>query len=307
MNTLTSPVVSTSKNWMNGPLAATVLALLIVVGNVPAAVAEVAAVPIWQPESSERLVRLPPQFIKKSLDRDFVESQLGKALSGVTNEVRLKAQTLSDLQSAIEQSQGEVKTELQHQFLAEKKEYLELMTAAHNFQRRQLAVKRRVYSQLLDLLQREDAAMTPARADLVERQEDARQRFVRSTAAVDLQLFETTTVQETRYSREYSRNFAAMEALAQAIEVHPMNESSVVYGLDVTKSEYLRQMIAEADAEAAIIDQADQVIGLMAKLVALDATAMAENISSEIEYAEIDAGDAAASGVVSAVSFFVSN
>jgi len=307
MNTLISPVVSNSKNKMYAPLAATALALLILVSNVPVAVAGTGTEPIWQPEASERLVRLPPQFIKKSLDRDFAESELGQALSDVTNEVRLKVQTLSDLQSAITQSRGEVRTELQHQFLAEKKEYLELMTAVHNFQRRQLAVKRRVYSQLLNIHQREGAAMTPARAELVDRQQDARERFVRSVAAVDLQLFETTTVQDTRYSREYSRKFAAMEALAQAIEAHPMNESSVVYGLDVTKSEYLRQMITEADAEAAIIDQADQVIGLMAKLVALDATAMAENILSEVEYAEVDVDDAATSGVAGAISFFVSN
>ena len=36
--------------------------------------------PSWSPKSSERLVKLPPSYLKKSLDRDLAESQLGTAI-----------------------------------------------------------------------------------------------------------------------------------------------------------------------------------------------------------------------------------
>ena len=36
--------------------------------------------PSWSPTSSERLVKLPPSYLKRSLARDLAESQLGTAI-----------------------------------------------------------------------------------------------------------------------------------------------------------------------------------------------------------------------------------
>ena len=52
----------------------------------------------WQPQSSERLVKLPPSYLKKSLDRDFAGSGLGLALKSTETDIQNKGNTLSDLQ-----------------------------------------------------------------------------------------------------------------------------------------------------------------------------------------------------------------
>ena len=39
-----------------------------------------AGLPEWRPESSEKLVKLPATYLKKSIDSDFADSKLGLAI-----------------------------------------------------------------------------------------------------------------------------------------------------------------------------------------------------------------------------------
>src|SRR5689334_23291721 len=96
--------------------------------------------PEWHPDSSERLVKLPPTYLKKSLDRDFAESSLGTALQGTNDEVGAKAKTLADLQGAVAKAGGETRIELRHQFLHEKRAYVDLMSRRNDLQRKHVAI-----------------------------------------------------------------------------------------------------------------------------------------------------------------------
>ena len=120
--------------------------------------------PSWNPQSSERLIKLPAQYLEKSLDSDFARSELGLAIRDVDAGADLKLQTLADLRAAIELADGEVRTELRHQFLAEKKAYLDLMSRQHELTRRQLVMKRALYERMLDQLSRDEESLSPARA-----------------------------------------------------------------------------------------------------------------------------------------------
>ena len=93
------------------------------------------AQPGWTPKSSERLVKLPATYLKKTLDHDFSQSELGTALQNTEEEGSLKARTLGDLQGAIERADGELQVELRHQFLAEKRSYLDLMSRKNQMRR----------------------------------------------------------------------------------------------------------------------------------------------------------------------------
>ena len=133
--------------------------------------------PTWQPKVSERLVKLPPAYMKKSLDRDFARSALGQAVQDIEREIALKTQTLADLQRATEQADGDVLIELKHQFLAEKRGYLDLMQQKQDMQRKQVATRHRVLEKLLAKLNRKSGGLNPARQKLVDQQSAARQRF----------------------------------------------------------------------------------------------------------------------------------
>ncbi len=256
----------------------------------------------WNPVVSERLIKLPANYLKKAIDHDFAKSSLALAIDDNKELTRLKTMTLRDLQSAIDAAEGELRVELRHQFLAEKRAYLELVARTQDLRRRQASTKIRLYGKMLDRLSRDGAALTPQHAALVEKQKVAQRRFESSIGAVDLKLFGNASVSESKYSREYAKNLAAIERLVSAIESHPMNSRAEIDGKAVSKQDYLRQVVTEAEADVALLDQEETVLGYMAKLIALDAMALSDAVVAEDSAVE---PPAKAASVTSAVEFFV--
>ncbi len=280
---------------------AAALALMIALAA-PAALAKAPSDPTWQPEVSERLVKLPATYLKKSLDRDFAKSGLGLAIRDLDDEIGFKSRTLGDLQGAIGKADGEVRTELRHQLLAEKRAYLEMVSRKHALRRRHVVAKKRVLEGLMARISRDEASMTPARETLIASQVAARQRFEATVPAVDIKLLATSAAPESRYSREYGTNLTAMETLMRAIDDHPMNAQPVIDGQAVSKADYLRQLIADTDAEIALIQQEETILGYMAKLIALDATALSEQVG---DAERIDSDVTERTGITSVVDLFV--
>ena len=80
----------------------------------------------------------------------------------------------------------------------------------------------------------------------------------------------------------------------RAIAEHPATAEPMIDGRAVTKflhEDYIRQMLADNDAALALLDQEENILGYMAKLVALDATALSEQVM-ESELAEADVPEA---------------
>ena len=258
----------------------------------------------WNPVVSERLIKLPANYLKKAIEHDFSKSALAAAIADNGDLTRLKTQTLQDLQSAIEAAEGELKVELRHQFLAEKRAYLELVARTQDLRRRQADTKIKLYGKMLDKLGRKAAAMTPQHAALVEKQQVAQKRFQSSIGAVDMKLFGNAAMTQSKYSQEYATNVASIERLVAAIGSHPMNRRAEIDGKVVSKQDYLRQIMSESEADIALLEQEETVLGYMAKLVALDAMALSDAVVAE-ETATGDALPAQAASVNGAIDFFV--
>lgn len=235
-----------------------------------------ADVPEWHPESSERLVKLPATYLKKSLEHDFAESALGTALRGADSEIGLKAKTLSDLQGAIAKSEGEMRVEMRHQFLHEKRAYVDMMSRRNELQRARVRTQTRLLEDMLARMRPGVNGDSPMKQELIKRQDAARARFESSLNAVDMRLFSASSMPESKYSAKYTENAAAIEQLVARINSHKMNDAVVAEGENMTKEDYVRQMLADAQAESALLDQEDTILGYMAKLVALDALALAD-------------------------------
>ncbi len=266
------------KRWLALPAGALALALMSAPFSVTAAPVEGSG---WSPTSSERLVKLPASYLKKAVEQDFAKSSLAASLSDTDSMVRLKVQTLEDLRDAIDRADGELKIELRHQFLAEKKEYLNLIASHQELRRKRADTRIRLFERLLGKLKRDRGQMTPQRVRLIAKQEQARNRFESSLAKVDTKLFRSSLTTESRYAREYARNIAAIERLVQAINGHPMNAQAMLDGTPVDKTDFIRQLIAEDEAELAILGQEQTVLGFMAKLISLDALALSEAVTGE--------------------------
>jgi hypothetical protein len=81
-----------------------------------------------------------------------------------------------------------------------------------------------------------------------------------------------------------------------------MSRGPEVDGVPVTREAYVRQLIADAQAELELIGQEETILGYMAKLVALDATALSEEVAdAEI----IDSDIPESESLTGVVKFFV--
>lgn len=279
-------------------LLGTVALLLVLSGTTPV----LAESPNWNPSASERLVKLPGNYIKKAIDQDFQTSALATALGDVGSRIGNKTQTLEDLRSAAEQAEGEVRDKIQYQFLAEKQAYIKLMGERQDLSRKQIKTKVRLYEVLLGKLERRSQGTSQSIQKLAQNQEAAQQRFANSISAVDMKLF-NSTASESKYSREYSKNMAAIESLVSTINSHPMYAQPEFDGKPLSKQNYLRQLIAAGESSLAVLDQEETVLGYMAKLVALDAMALSEGLIDDTVMLEGD-GESLSSPA-SAVEFFI--
>ena len=256
----------------------------------------------WQPSASERLVKLPGNYIKKAIDQDFQGSALATALGDIGSRISNKTQTLEDLRSATEQAEGEAHDELQQQLLAEKQEYIKLMGERQGLSRKQINTKVRLYEALLRKLENRGKGTNQSNQKLAQNQEVAKQRFATSVATVDMKLFNSSTASQSKYGKEYSKNMAAMESLVSTINSHPMNAQPEFEGQPLSKQEYLRQLIAEGTSSLAVLDQEETILGYMAKLVALDAMALSEGLIDNMIALNVD--DQNLFSPTSAIKFF---
>jgi primosomal protein N'' len=283
-------------------LSAIVIAASLVAGSTAGA-RETADDATWSPRASERLIKLPSNFLKKAIEQDYAKSSLASAVRETEEKMTLKVKTLEDLRGAMEQAEGDLRIELRHQFLAEKRAYLGLVADHQSLRRKHARTKIRIFEKLLGKIKRDNSALTPARAALIDKQTAARARFENTIAKVDAKLFRSSLMTESKYAREYAKNVAAIEQLVQAVNAHPMNEQPKLDGAIVSREDFLRQLIGDNEATIAVLDQEQSILGYMAKLVALDAMALSETVNgddivgTEAQTAQTD--------VTHAVDFFV--
>jgi hypothetical protein len=245
------------------------------------------SMPDWRPQSSEKLVKLPSTYLKKSIESDFADSKLGLAIEASSEKTRLKILSLSDLKNAINQAEGETKTELRHQLLAEKRAYVNIVSHKNKMRWKQLMTKQRLFERILKKISQKNTSLTPTRKVLIEKQDAAKKRFNQSMSKVDLKLFETASIPESTYSRKYSKNMAVINQLLTTVNKHRMNRAIQIDGRQLNKQEYIQQLLSDTQSEVAILEQEETILGYMAKLVALDALTLSEE-ALDAELADSD-------------------
>jgi hypothetical protein len=265
-----------------------------------------ASEPTWRPVASERLVKLPAAYLKKAIDEDFAQSPLGAALSSNREASDLKAATLEDLARAQDVADGDLRLDLRQQLLGEKQAFIRIMGERQSLERNHAKTRLRLLRTLIRELDQDKTNVAGAGEKIRASQAEARQRFKSSLVKVDDVLFASGMAPASRYAEAHGRNLEAIEKLRRAIAAHPMNRFPDPAGQELTKREYLERMSMEAEARLAILDQEEQVLGFMAKLVALDAMAFADELD-QAETASTTANSSSTPILSSAVRMFIRN
>ena len=256
------------------------LACALLASTGPALAIETA--PAWNPVSSEKLIRLPGNYLERAMERSFATSPLGTELGRINDRLHGQAGTLRELQSAIRET-DEPGVDLQHQFLEAKSQYLDAMEAQQGLRRSALEKRLDVYRDAAERLRRNArAARDPVARELVERQQAARARMEANAQRVDETLALIARDDEGGYAEDYQRNLVEIERLKAAIDEHEMQQGPRVDGETVTREAYLRHLIVLAEAELGLLVQEEAILGYMARLVALDARALETEITLSV-------------------------
>lgn len=260
----------------------------------------------WQPISSERLIKLPANIMERALEHDFQSSALASKIKHVDQRLEANQTDLATLQQAIKQVKGDEQVELRHQFLEQKSAYIDEMEARQSFRRDELKTRILVYQNLLNELQADARrAQEPVSNAVREQQKAARQRMESMAAKVDETLFEMALSPQSKYAQEYDTNFQKIKQLQQAISQHALSRNQFDADEQLTRESYIRELLANAEADFSLLNQEDEMLGYMARLVAMDAQAL----QIELTYGGMDGADKqaniAATKPANMVNFFV--
>ena len=258
----------------------------------------------WQPMPGEQLIKLPAPVMAQAIERDFRESPLAAELQIRQKEIEDIQSNLGELKEAIASATGQNKVELQHSFLEKKSAYLDTMEIRQELKIGALKSRINLYNQALnELKQDRNRASDPVSREVREAQMAARQRMQRVTGKVDEMFYPAIGGKTSRYNQEYAQNVDQIKALQRAIRSHTAHKSAKIDGAEVSREDFIRDLLTQTEAEHALIDQESEMLGFMARLVALDAQALQLQIAYGEEF---EAGGIIETGKpASMVDFFI--
>lgn len=264
-----------------GMLAAVLSAVVLAVslGPVRPVLAEPSDDPVWSPAASERLVRLPSGYLERAIERDYSQSGLARAIGETAAELEDRSRGLAELQRAAREATGAARDELRHQAIEQKRRYVETMERRLLLERERIETRVALLDRLLAEIDRSGAGETEADARLRADREAALARFEASRETIDMALLRGGALEESRYAQEYRTHAAALRKLTAAIADHPMNRAPETDGRPLDRREHIRLLLAAAESERAVLDQRELVLAHMARLVALDAMALADEMA----------------------------
>ena len=148
--------------------------------------------------------------------------------------------------------------------------------------RKKLQTKLRLYRHLTRTARRNDSNLAERR-EITAAIDAAQQRAGAVESELREELFYSTNLPESKFGEDYAANRQAIESLRSAIANHPLNKADGSIDAPRNKIEELQRLAMSVEAQLAILDMEDEVLGHMAKLLSLDAMAFAEEVA-EIAY-----------------------
>ena len=238
--------------------------------------------PGWQPQISEKVLVLPQKQLERAIQRDFAASPLANDMMNVDQQIASEVTNIHSLSENQHLYEGEAAIEVKHQVLAAKRAYIGLMGEQISMKRKKLETKLRLYQNLTRTARRNDGNLAERRG-ITAAIDAAQQRAGAVESELREELFYSTNLPESKFSGDYAANRQAIESLRSAIANHPLNKKDGGIDAPRNKIEELQQLAMGVEAQLAILDMEDEVLGHMAKLLSLDAMAFAEEVA-EIAY-----------------------
>jgi len=233
----------------------------------------------WPPGSTERFMKLPPKMFEQAIEREVTDPGLRQDLSNSQVSAKTRSERIAELKEAGLRAEGEIAIELRHQVLTEKREYVHDLGMQLDLRQQHVENKRGLLDRILKEINAKKRRDNSSVDTLRNQQISAQARLDQVIGAVDMQILGTEYREDSKYSREYASNREAAASLLAAIERHAMNTVPQDETGPMSREEYIRKLLIEVDTEMALIENERELLGYMARLVALDAMSLAEDVA----------------------------
>lgn len=273
---------------------------LVTISQMTTAVTFAYTDPQWRPQLSEKILLLPPKHMNNAIEQDFNKSGLAKNMTSVETQMSEQASAINELKKNLPIYDQEEKIEARHQIIVGKKSYIELLG-------KQIDLKQSRLNTKLALLKRLDRRLLNGKAQknssssIIQLQEDAKSRIESISSKLRQQIALEPLTKETNFSKAFDKNLAAISSLKAAIANHRMQSQLGLEG-GANKTNMLRQLMLDVEAELALVEIETELLGHMAHLLSLDAMALAEDVA--MQTFDVDEGGSTYSSPSDAVSLF---
>ena len=229
---------------------------------------------VWQPQISEKILVLPQNQLERAIQRDFAASPLASDMLNVDQQIASEVTNIQSLNESQHLYEGDAAIEARHQVLAAKRAYIGLMGEQIGMKRKKLETKLRLYRHLTRTARR-NAIDFEDRREITAAIDAAQQRAASVETELREELFYSTNLPESKFGEDYATNRQAIDSLRDAIANHPLNQIAKDGDEPRNKIEELQRLAVNVEAQLAVLDMEDEVLGHMAKLLSLDAMAFA--------------------------------
>lgn len=235
----------------------------------------------WKPQIVEKMFILPPKQLDRVLNNDFRSSSLYLNLKSADKKIQNRYIQIEELNKSIHEFTGEEKIELRHQVIVEKKEYIKDLNERLNIKRKHLITKKRFFENI----KRKVLSNNNKDKNYLTKFESSRNLALERSKKLDKKvstIMLNNVSNNSKYFSEYQKTMIAMQKLENKIKDHPKFRENELLISSKNKLEALNVYIDSLESELSVIDLKEKVLVKMAKLVALDAMKLSDDLQIDL-------------------------
>ena len=231
----------------------------------------------WKPQIVEKMYLLPPKHLNKVLNNDFNKSILALNLQTTDNKIKDRIEKISELNSMLKGASKNETLEIKHQIIINKRDYIKDMSNLLTMKRQKLDTKKSFFQKIQKNI-RNTSLNRKTNSEFLNNKNNALKR----AESIDFKILDSAAhrmSKKSKYFKQYQVNKDAVKKLKLAIQKHPMSNKNILSKDPKNKMEAVKNYVHNIDTEISVLEMKVEMINYMAKIVALDAMSLAEEVA----------------------------
>ena len=231
----------------------------------------------WKPQIVEKMYLLPPKHLNKVLNNDFNKSILALNLQTTDNKIKDRIEKISELNSMLKGASKNETLEIKHQIIINKRDYIKDMSNLLTMKRQKLDTKKSFFQKIQKNI-RNTSLNRKTNSEFLNNKNNALKR----AESIDFKILDSAAhsmSKTSKYFKQYQINKDAVKKLKLAIQKHPMSNKNILSKDPKNKMEAVKNYVHNIDTEISVLEMKEEMINYMAKIVALDAMSLAEEVA----------------------------